>query len=85
MKAGGGAGYRGRDGWGRRDERKRRVWRIDTETVGPLTHPKTVWIVRASHFSLNLYFFIYVARLISLTKAVEINSAALHRPIGWDI
>ena len=81
-------GYRGRDGWGRRDGRKGSAWRINTEnteTVGPLAHPETVQIVRTSHFSLNLYFFIYIARLISLTEAVEINSAALRRPIGWDL
>ena len=70
----------GAEGMGGKEAR-----RINTETVGPLAHPKTEQIVRTSHFSLNLFFFIYIARLISLTKAIEINSAALRRPIGWDI
>ena len=56
LKAGGGAGCRGRDGQGRRDGWRSRAWQIDTErtgTVGPLTYPDTVRIVRASHFLLK--------------------------------
>lgn len=56
LKAGGGAGCRGRDGQGRRDGWRGRAWQIDTERTGTvrlLTYPDTVRIVRASHFLLK--------------------------------
>ena len=41
-----------------RDGRNSWAWRNKkcTSTVGPLTHPETVWIVRASHLLLEKYF-----------------------------
>ena len=85
LKAGGGAGCRGRDGQGRRDGRRSRAWQIDTEctgTVGPLTYPDTVRIVRASHFLLKVFlhaqtnwvgYITVTARLLGIYGDVHVN------------